>query len=108
MKLKKASDLGLGTRSHDEKPLLIPATAPLITGKRSVVYVKDKAPGVYEGREIMLGLRVGNQYIVHHGLKEGELVVSKGNFKIDSAMQIMAKPSMMQNKKGTPMKGHNH
>jgi len=99
MKLKKASALGLGTRSSDTKPLLIPATAPLITGKRAVVYVKGDSPGVYEGREIMLGHRVGNQYIVHHGLKEGALVVSKGNFKIDSAMQIMAKPSMMHSKK---------
>ncbi|MFT5170811.1 MAG: Cu(I)/Ag(I) efflux system membrane fusion protein [Candidatus Marinamargulisbacteria bacterium] len=108
MKLKKASELGLATRSNDDKPLLIPATAPLITGKRAVVYVKGESPGVYEGREIMLGLRVGQQYIVAQGLKEGEQVVSKGNFKIDSAMQIMAKPSMMQNKTGTPMKGHNH
>lgn len=108
MKLKKASELGLTSRSHDQKPLLIPATAPLITGKRAVVYIKGSSPGVYEGREIMLGLRVGDHYIVHHGVKEGELVVSKGNFKIDSAMQIMAKPSMMQSEKGSPMKGHNH
>ncbi|MBT6121550.1 efflux RND transporter periplasmic adaptor subunit [bacterium] len=103
MNLKKASDLGLGSLSHDEKPLLIPSTVPLITGKRAVVYVTGTSPGVYEGREIVLGLRVGNQYIVHHGLKEGELVVSKGNFKIDSAMQLMAKPSMMKS-----IKGHNH
>ncbi|MBT5953345.1 efflux RND transporter periplasmic adaptor subunit [bacterium] len=108
MKLKKASELGLATLSHDKKPLLIPETAPLITGKRALVYLKTDSAGIYEGREIMLGHKVGNQYIVHHGLKEGDLVVSKGNFKIDSAMQIMAKPSMMQSKKGTPIKGHNH
>jgi Cu(I)/Ag(I) efflux system membrane fusion protein len=78
-------------------PLVIPASAPLITGKRAVVYVR--VPGAekptYEGREIVLGPRAGDYYIVNSGLAEGELVVTKGNFKIDSAMQIQAKPSMM-------------
>ncbi|VAX38558.1 Probable Co/Zn/Cd efflux system membrane fusion protein [hydrothermal vent metagenome] len=47
------------------------------------------------GREIVLGARAGNYYLVEHGLSEGELVVTNGNFKIDSALQIQAKPSMM-------------
>jgi Cu(I)/Ag(I) efflux system membrane fusion protein len=42
-----------------------------------------------------LGVRVGDAYVVKSGLSEGEEVVVKGNFKIDSAMQISAKPSMM-------------
>ena len=96
MKLKKVSTLDLVLNAEQKKPLLIPKTAPLITGKRAIVYVKHPAKkGVYEGREIEIGLRVGNHYIVKHGLKEGEQVVTKGNFKIDSSMQILAKPSMM-------------
>ncbi|HER62569.1 MAG TPA: DUF3347 domain-containing protein, partial [Desulfobacteraceae bacterium] len=51
--------------------------------------------GVYEGREIVLGPRRGEFYQINSGLKEGELVVSRGNFKIDSAIQIQARPSMM-------------
>ena len=43
----------------------------------------------------MLGPRAGDYYLVNEGLAEGELVVVKGNFKIDSALQIEAKPSMM-------------
>lgn len=76
--------------------LVIPASAPLITGKRAVVYVEhpDKE-GIYEGREIVLGPKSGDFYIVKSGLKEGDQVVSKGAFKLDSALQIMAKPSMM-------------
>jgi len=90
-------------------PLVIPASAPLITGKRAVVYVGDpKRPGVYEGREIILGPRVGNYYIVKAGLKEGEYVVTKGNFKIDSTLQIMAKPSMMNPTGKTPSKMMHH
>lgn len=80
----------------DESPLVIPASAPLITGKRAVVYVAGQGnDGTYEGREIVLGPRAGQHYIVKSGLEEGELVVTKGNFKIDSAVQIVAKPSMM-------------
>jgi Cu(I)/Ag(I) efflux system membrane fusion protein len=38
---------------------------------------------------------VGDHYVVLEGLAEGEKVVVRGNFKIDSAMQILARPSMM-------------
>ncbi len=79
-----------------ESPLVIPASAPLITGKRAVVYIEVPGKkGRYQGREIVLGPRTGDYYIVREGLSEGELVVVNGNFKIDSAIQILAKPSMM-------------
>ncbi|MGI6456878.1 MAG: efflux RND transporter periplasmic adaptor subunit [bacterium] len=80
-----------------QPPLLIPASAPLITGKRAVVYVMipDTDKPAFEGREIVLGPRVGDQYVVEQGLLEGEQVVTRGNFKIDSALQIQARPSMM-------------
>lgn len=98
MKLKRATELGLvKTGTEAQPPLLIPDTAPLMTGKRAVVYVKvSKEDGIYEGRELRLGPKVGRHYIVLQGLQEGDLVVTKGNFKIDSAMQIQAKSSMMQ------------
>ncbi len=90
-----------------QSPLLIPVSAPLITGKRAVVYVEMK-PGTYRGREVVLGPRVGGFYVVREGLSEGEKVVTNGNFKIDSALQILAKPSMMNPKGGGPAPGHNH
>ena len=79
--------------------LVIPASAPLITGKRAIVYVEEN--GRYEGREVVLGPRAGDAYIVKSGLAEGELVVTRGNFKIDSAIQIVARPSMMTPASGT-------
>ncbi|MHC4396732.1 MAG: efflux RND transporter periplasmic adaptor subunit [Planctomycetota bacterium] len=80
-----------------EEPLVIPVTAALVTGTRAIVYVQvpDANKPTFEGREIALGPRAGDYYLVRRGLKEGELVVVKGNFKIDSSLQIMAKPSMM-------------
>ena len=55
----------------------------------------DAEKPTFEGREVVLGPRASNHYIVKLGLAEGEIVVTNGNFKIDSALQIQAKPSMM-------------
>ena len=99
MELVPAESLGyVVANSESEKaPLVIPASAVLLTGTRSVVYVEDERAEdpTYEGREITLGPRAGDFYLVEQGLSEGELVVVSGNFKIDSALQIEAKPSMM-------------
>ncbi len=90
-----------------DRVLAIPRSAPLITGKRAVVYVEEEKPIYddegkkigkklrYEGKEVVLGQRAGDYYIVLSGLEEGERVVTQGAFKIDSALQIVAKPSMM-------------
>ena len=78
-------------------PLVIPATAPLLTGDRAVVYVHriEDGQAVFQGRQIMLGPQAGDYYIVAAGLEEGDEVVTRGSFKIDSALQIQAQPSMM-------------
>jgi Cu(I)/Ag(I) efflux system membrane fusion protein len=90
-------------------PLVIPASAPLITGKRAVVYVAHpQKEGVFEGREILLGPRAGDYYLVNEGLEQGERVVVNGNFKIDSALQILAKPSMMNPEGGVSPPSHAH
>ena len=75
-----------------------------------MVYVKvpNTEKPTFEGREIILGPRLKDHYIVQAGLEEGEEVVVKGNFKIDSALQIQAKPSMMSPDGGAPMAGHAH
>ena len=80
-----------------DAPLVIPRSAPLITGRRAVVYVKlpDAERPSYEGRQVTLGPRVGEHYIVVEGLAEGEQVVTRGAFKLDSELQIRGRPSMM-------------
>lgn len=90
-------------------PLIIPASAPLVTGTRAVVYVEDgNQPGQYRGREVALGPKAGDFYVVLEGLEVGERVVSNGSFKIDSALQILAKKSMMNPQGGGPAPVHNH
>jgi membrane fusion protein, copper/silver efflux system len=85
------------TRASAEAPLVVPASAPLVTGRRAVVYVQ--LPGfdrpTFEAREVSLGGRSGAFWEVQSGLEEGELVVTHGAFKIDSELQIRGRPSMM-------------
>ena len=79
-----------------EDPVVIPATAPLLTGERAVVYVADPAEeGRFQARQVVLGPKAGDVYVVADGLRAGEEVVTRGAFKIDSALQIRAGDSMM-------------
>ncbi len=98
MPLVRAEELGYAAPEGNPPllPLVIPASAPLITGKRAVVYVAlPQKEGAYEGREVVLGPRAGDYFLVRDGLREGEQVVIHGNFMIDSSLQIQGKPSMM-------------
>jgi membrane fusion protein, copper/silver efflux system len=77
--------------------VVIPKSAVLWTGKRSVVYVRQ--PGteepVFKIREVELGPMLGESYVIMNGLTEGEEVVTNGTFSIDAAAQLEGKPSMM-------------
>ena len=109
MDLVPAEDLGYVTDEVDsELPLVIPASAPLITGKRAVVYVKNPKSQVFESRNIVLGPEAGDYYVVAQGLEEKELVVTKGAFKIDADLQIKGKRSMMNPKGIEQAVGHKH
>lgn len=97
MPLVTAESLGYTTDTEGRAPLLVPVSAALKTGKRAVVYVEipNQEKPTYEGREVELGARVSDFYIVKSGLEEGERVVTRGAFKLDAELQINAKPSMM-------------
>jgi Cu(I)/Ag(I) efflux system membrane fusion protein len=111
MDLVEAASLGFGGPEVPIKMVLsIPATAPLLTGTRAVVYVEERTGEEvsYVGREVKLGPRAGDYYLVRSGLREGERVVTRGNFKIDASLQIQAKPSMMKPEEGGPPPVHQH
>lgn len=77
--------------------LVIPRSAVLWTGERSVVYVKQPHVDepVFKMREIELGPMLGNSFVVIQGLEEGEEIVTQGTFSVDAAAQLEGKPSMM-------------
>ncbi len=98
MALQSAEALGYAKIDVEatQFPVVIPATAPLLTGKRAIVYVAmSDAPGTYEGREVELGPRAGEFFIVRSGLSEGDTVVAHGALRVDSAAQILGRKSMM-------------
>lgn len=68
---------------------VIPAGGVLQTGTRQIVFV-DHGGGNLEPREVELGARVGDDYIVLKGLKAGERIVTSANFLIDSESQLQA------------------
>ncbi len=84
--------------------LLVPRSAVLWTGTRSVVYVEveNQPEPTYRLREIDLGPVVGAFYRVDNGLSEGERVVSNGAFTVDAAAQLQQKPSMMNPESTAP------
>jgi Cu(I)/Ag(I) efflux system membrane fusion protein len=90
------------TLNEFSENMVIPKTAVLWTGKRSIVYVKQ--PGtdepVFKLREIGLGPMLGENYVITDGLKEGEEIVTSGTFSIDAAAQLEGKPSMMNPRGG--------
>lgn len=90
--------------------LVIPQSAVLWTGTRSIVYVKvpnTKEPA-FLMREITLGPSVGYGYIVTDGLKEGEEIVTHGAFSVDASAQLAGKPSMMNERGDSAAAEHGH
>jgi Cu(I)/Ag(I) efflux system membrane fusion protein len=77
--------------------IVIPKSAVLWTGERSIVYVKqtDSDEPMFKIREIGLGPMLGNSYVVTDGLTEGEEIVTQGAFSVDAEAQLEGKPSMM-------------
>jgi Cu(I)/Ag(I) efflux system membrane fusion protein len=92
-----ASGIVSTTLTDYRNNIVIPKTAVLWTGKRSIVYVKQ--PGtdepIFKLREIGLGPMLGESYVITDGLMEGEEIVTSGTFSVDAAAQLEGKPSMM-------------
>lgn len=96
---------------HNEKEaLIVPKSAVMWTGERSVIYVKNtSANGVsFMMREVTLGTTLGDSYIIVEGVEEGEEIAVNGTFSIDAASQLAGKPSMMNPEGGVVISEHNH
>jgi len=88
--------------------VVIPKSAILWTGKRSIVYVKqpDTETPAFLLREIELGPSLGETYVVLSGLNDGDEIVTNGAFTIDASAQLAGKRSMMNDEAGRAVTGH--
>jgi RND family efflux transporter MFP subunit len=69
--------------------LAIPAAGVFQSGTRQIAFV-DHGGGSFEPRDIELGARAGDDFIVLRGLDTGERIVTSANFLIDSESQLQA------------------
>lgn len=74
-------DVDLGER------LAVPDSAVVYTGPRRLVFV-DLGEGRLRPTEVKLGVHVGGYYEILDGLKQGDLVVTSGNFLISAESRI--------------------
>jgi len=90
--------------------LIVPKSAIMWTGTRSIAYVKktnDKGVA-FEMREVVLGPALGDGYVVESGLNAGDEIAVNGTFSIDAAAQLAGKPSMMNLAGGATENVHEH
>jgi multidrug efflux pump subunit AcrA (membrane-fusion protein) len=67
--------------------VVVPDAALMDTGVRTVVFV-ETAPGSFEPRAVVVGVRGGGVAEILSGVREGELVAVKANFLLDSESRL--------------------
>ncbi len=99
--LVPASQFGFTAEASGAEALVVPRNAVLMAGNNSVLYVETK-PGRFEIRRVVLGPSCGNQIVILEGVEAGEQVATRGNFLIDSQMQLVGNPSLIDPTKVEP------
>jgi Cu(I)/Ag(I) efflux system membrane fusion protein len=85
------------SKNSAKNQVLIPNSAILWTGNKSVVYVQltEEDVPTYQFREVKIGSRKGDFTTIDSGVENGEEVVVNGAFAIDAAAQLSNNQSMM-------------
>jgi multidrug efflux pump subunit AcrA (membrane-fusion protein) len=77
------------------RQLVVPQEAVLDSGQQQTVFVAEPG-GHFTPRVVTLGARVDGRVIVLSGLREGESIVTSGNFLIDSESRLKSAMGGMQ------------
>jgi multidrug efflux pump subunit AcrA (membrane-fusion protein) len=75
--------------------IVVPQEAVLDSGKEQTVFVAHEG-GYFEPRKITMGAQVDGKVAVLSGLKAGEIVVTSGNFLVDSESRLKSATGSMQ------------
>ena len=89
LQLKPGMFVNVALKVPMGQQLVVPATGILQSGTRQIAFV-NRSDGYIEPREVQLGARVGDDFVVLKGLKAGEQIVTSANFLIDSESQLQA------------------
>jgi len=71
------------------RQFFVPASAVVQAGSRQLVFL-SRAQGSFEPREVQLGTRTEDGFVVLKGLQAGDTVATSANFLIDSESQLQA------------------
>jgi Cu(I)/Ag(I) efflux system membrane fusion protein len=82
-------------QSATDEVLSVPASAVIDTGGRYVAFVRG-ADDHLEPREVEIGLKTDDDWQVLAGLGEGEQVVTRALFLVDSESQLKAAMAAME------------
>src|SRR6266550_1947760 len=89
LRLKPGMFVNVALKVPMGRQLVIPASGVLQSGIRQIAFV-ERSDGYVEPRELELGPRIGDDFIVMKGLKAGEQILTSANFLIDSESQLQA------------------
>ena len=89
LKLKPGMFVNVDLKANLGRQLIVPASAVFQSGTRQLVFL-NHGSGSLEPKEIAIGPRVGDDFVVLKGLKAHESIVTSANFLIDSESQLQA------------------
>jgi len=89
LKLKPGMFVNVEVKASLGRQLVVPASAVFQTGTRQLVFL-NHGNGSLEPKEITVGPRFGDDFIVLKGLEAHQSIVTSANFLIDSESQLQA------------------
>lgn len=89
IKLKPGMFVNVDLKSALGRQLAVPASAVFQTGTRQLVFL-DHGNGTLEPKDVVLGPRVGDNFVVLKGLEAHQQIVTSANFLLDSESQLRA------------------
>ncbi len=87
------ADIQAELDSHEG--IVVPDSSVIDTGDRQIVFV-ERQGGLFEPRQVRLMTRSGGEVLILEGVAEGEAVVVRANFLIDSESRLRAAILAMQ------------
>lgn len=87
--LKPGMFVNVDLQSSLGRQLVVPASAVFQTGLRQIVFI-NHGNGSLEPKDVSLGARVGDDFVVLKGLQVHQQIVTSANFLLDSESQLQA------------------
>ncbi|HEY2472488.1 MAG TPA: efflux RND transporter periplasmic adaptor subunit [Terracidiphilus sp.] len=89
LKLKPGMFVNVDLKTNLGRQLVVPASAVFQSGTRQLIFL-NHGNGRLEPKEITVGPRVGDDFVVLKGIEPHQSIVTSANFLIDSESQLQA------------------